>query len=88
MPLSIQGYHGVIIWSSGEPYAVVNGLRYLMMYDPPSSGVFERAGVAAAANHYAQLPNGSAVFVTAGFVQDHDVDGCGTPKKVLHVLRF
>jgi hypothetical protein len=88
MPTPIQAYHGVLIWSFGEPYAVVQGLRYLMMYDPPSSGVFQRAAVRAVANHYADLPNGSAVSISAGFVQEHDVDGSGNIKKVLHVLRF
>ena len=88
MSLSIRAYHGVFIWSSGDPYAVVNGLRYLMMYDPSSCGVYKHGGVSAAATHYAQLPNGAAVSINAGFVQDHDVDGSGDPKKVLHVLRF
>jgi hypothetical protein len=88
MSSSIQAYHGVLIWSSGEPYAVVQGLRYLIMYDPPSSGAFQRGAVRAAANYYANKPNGSSVSITAGFIQEHDVDGTGNVKKVLHVLRF
>lgn len=88
MSSSIRAYHAVLLWSSGEPYAVVNGLRYLMMYDPPSSGAFHREGVNQAASRFALLPNGAAVFINAGFVRDHNFDDRGYPQKVLHVLRF
>ena len=88
MPTSIQAYHAMLLWSSGEPYAVVQGLKYLMMYDPPSSGIFQASGVSAAATRYAGLPNGAAVKICAGFIQAHDVDGSGNKKPVLHILRF
>ena len=88
MSVSVQAYHGVLVWSSGDPYAVVQGLKYLVMYDPSCSGTFQLSGVSAAAVHYAALPNGAAVYITAGFVQDHDIDGSSNLKKALHILRF
>jgi len=88
MPSPIQAYHAMLVWSSGDPYAVVHGLKYLVMYDPSCSGIFQLSGVNAAAVHYAEVPNGAAVKICSGFIQDHDVDGSGNVQKVLHILRF